>query len=161
MSSNTIDHAKYKVNQNNLDIWYRQPFLWKDTSKRANYKAGMFKFELDNYNKVLAEHGTMEDQKADQWSMLQWYKDVIAVKKQYPANSSVAYYQKGSADNVLEIVVTPRTGTEKPLYIYLNVGVSSSWSPDTSDKDYIGGSKNLTTDDVGSQTYSFRAYRAK
>ena len=161
MSSNTIDHAKYKVNQNNLDIWYRQPFLWKDTSKRANYKAGMFKFELDNYNKVLAEHGTMEDQKADQWSMLQWYKDVIAVKKQYPANSSVAYYQKGSADNVLEIVVTPRTGTEKPLYIYLNVGVSSSWSPDTSDKDYIGGSKNLTTDDVGSQAYSFRAYRAK
>ena len=157
MSSNTNDHGKYKVNQNNIDIWYRQPFLWKDTSKRADYKSGMFKFELDSYNKTVK---SMEDQKADQWSMLQWYKDIIAIKKQFPTNADVHYYSKGSG-NVLEVVASPRTGTEKTIYVYINIGVDSSWPVEgLSDKTYFGGSKNSTSDDVGGTPFSVRAYRA-
>lgn len=162
MTSNTDQHSKYNVYSNNIDIWYRQPFLWKDTAKRANYKAGMFSFELDEHNKNLA---SMEDQKNDQWSMYTWYKDLIAIKNQFPKNAGVGFYSKGANNNVLEIVAGPRSGNEdrdgKTVYVYINVGNTGDYSPDTSDKDFIGGSKNSTSDNVGSQPYSVRAYKKK
>jgi len=161
MSSNTVDHAKYNVNQNNIDIWYRQPFLWKDTSKRANYKAGMFTFELDSYNKTLP---SMEDQKNDQWSMLQWYKDVIEIKKAFPKNARVDFYAKGDSDNVLEVVASPREShsEDKTIYAYINVGAAGDFTPVNIDVDkvFFKGTKNSDSDNVGSRPYSVRAYRA-
>ena len=118
MSSNTDQHiGKYK-NANCEDIWYRQPFLWKDTSIRANYKSGQYKFELDSYNATLDD---LETQIADANSMYSWYKDLIKIKKMYPKGAKLSF--SGSSSNVLVMHVY---GGNTNLVIYINVGTSDS-----------------------------------
>ena len=114
MSSNTDTHVATYGSKNCEDIWYRQPFLWKDTSKRANYKSGQYLFELDEYNKTLK---SVEDQISDSGSMYNWYKDLIEIKKQYPKGAKLEY--KNSSGNVLGLHVY---GQGKELWIYINTG---------------------------------------
>lgn len=137
MSSNTIDHAKYKVEKNNIDIWYRQPFLWKDTSIRPDYKAGMFKFELDNYNKTVKP---MEDQTGEN-DMLHWYKELIKIKKEYPRDAKVTFTW---GTNVLVIKAEGRSGDTKKVCAYINVGnLAGDYS--TNPGDLIGGTTPITS----------------
>ena len=118
MSSNTDQHiAKYE-NENCEDIWYRQPFLWKENQGRTKYKAGRYAFELDSYNKTLPD---VDAQIADTGSMYNWYKDLIEIKKQYPKGAKLEY--KYSSDNVLGLHVY---GQGKELWIYINTGRSQS-----------------------------------
>ena len=119
MSSNTDQHISKYGNPNCEDIWYRQPFLWKDTTKRANYKSGQYVFELDSYNKTLAN---MEDQKADANSMYSWYKDLIEIKKMYPKGAKLEYHSS-SSNNVMVLKVT---GGDVALVIYINVGTGTN-----------------------------------
>ena len=121
MSSNTDQHiAKYK-NENCEDIWYRQPFLWQDTTKRPDYKSGQYKFELDGYNKTLK---SMEEQKADKNSMYNWYKALNQLKHLYPEDARITYIDGG---HVIGIKVDDNKGDCK-LVIYINTGKqNSSW----------------------------------
>ena len=125
MSSNTDQHNDDdhypQIGENNIDIWYRQPFLWDDTSVRPNYKAGQFRFELDSYNQGLAQNATVNKQKANPNSMYNWYKDLIEIKKQYPKGAKLEY--KYSSGNVLGLHVY---GQGKELWIYINTGRDQS-----------------------------------
>ena len=119
MSSNTDQHKTMYGSENCEDIWYRQPFLWQDTSKRANYKAGQYVFELDSYNKTLP---SMEEQKADANSMYNWYKGLIEIKKMYPKAAKLEFHSY-SSNNVMVLKVT---GEGKSLVIFINIGTSTA-----------------------------------
>ena len=122
MSSNTDEHEAKYTYENNIDIWYRQPFLWKDTAIRPNYKSGQYLFELDGYNKTLP---TYEDQKATNGSMYKYYQALTKLKGLYPSGHYITYHEY-SSKNVLVIVVrskNPMAG--KPLVIYINTGLTS------------------------------------
>ena len=119
MSSNTYKHIEMYGSENNEDIWYRQPFLWQDTTIRPHYKHGQYVFELDDYNKTLP---TMEEQKQDANSMLSWYKALAQIKKLYPANATVTY-SPNSGTNVLVIKVT---GNGKTMGIWINTGLNTN-----------------------------------
>ena len=116
MSSNTDTHVATYGSKNCEDIWYRQPFLWAETSQRANYKSGQYKFELDSYNSTLKN---VDQQKADANSMYKWYKDLIEIKKQYPKGAKLEF--KNSSGNVLGLRVY---GQGQELWIYINTGRS-------------------------------------
>ena len=120
MSSNTDKHVEKYGSENCEDIWYRQPFLWQDTTQRPNYKSGQYVFELDSYNKTLE---TMEQQKANQNSMFNWYKDLCEIKHMYPNDARIAY--ANSSSNVMEIKVYSASGL-LTLTIYINTGLSDS-----------------------------------
>ena len=130
MSSNTDQHIpKYKY-ENNIDIWYRQPYLWNDAGLRPNYKAGEFVFELDSYNESLLNGGqSYESQKSNASSMYSFYKAITEVKSRFPGSHKIQY--SGSSNDVLVIKVTGKTrtgvtGEGRSMVIYINVGRTSS-----------------------------------
>ena len=118
MSSNTDQHIAKYTYENNLDIWYRQPYLWKDSAKRPNYKSGQFVFELDSYNS--SKVADYETQKTDAGSMYSYYKALCEIKHLYPKAHKVEFCN--SSNNVLVMKVT---GKGKSLVVYINVGTGT------------------------------------
>ena len=164
MSSNTNTHVSTYGSENCEDIWYRQPFLWKDTSMRANYKSGQYKFELDDYNTKLAQNACMEDQKTDANSMLNWYKDLIAIKKLYPKGAKLEYHSS-SSNNVMVLKVT---GENRTLVIYINIGTSDSsylMNPDTvasgstTNVKTMGSAPSAKGDNIGGAKWSISVFQ--
>ena len=156
MSSNTNEHSKYKVGDNNIDIWYRQPFKWTDTKLRPNYKAGMFSFEYDSYNKNTLKD--LDAQKADNASMYKWYKDVIAIKRQYPANANV-WFENG--DSVLIVNVKARDNSGKAIKIFINVGKSGDYLINLPGWHNIGATYGAPTTNganIGTTQYAVTAF---
>ena len=161
MSSNTNTHVATYGSENSMDIWYRQPFLWSDTSKRANYKAGAYTFELDSYNKTLAN---AEAQQRDNNSMYNWYKNLIDIKSQYGKNSKIEFHSS-SSNNVMVIKVTgPQT-----LVIYINIGTSTAnftMNPDdvagatTTLYKAMGGAPTDKNGNIGGQKWSIAVFKA-
>ena len=156
MSSNTDSHIATYGSKNCEDIWYRQPFLWGDTTKRANYKSGQYKFELDSYNSTLKN---VEQQKADNNSMYKWYKDLIEIKKQYPKGAKLEY--KYSSGNVLGLHVY---GQGKELWIYINTGRDqSSYLMDPgagfTNIKAMGGAPTNLGGDIGAVKWSVSAFK--
>lgn len=126
MSSNTKTHVGTYGNENSIDIWYRQPFLWNDMSKRPNYKAGQYRFELDNYNLQLSNSNkgiTYSDGNVSTTNeMYQWYKDIIEIKKMYPKGAHIVY--DNCSTNVMKINVSGENG--KNMVVFIHVGVQNS-----------------------------------
>lgn len=118
MSSNTNMHISKYGNENCEDIWYRQPFLWTDTSIRPNFKSGQYKFELDSYNSTLA---TVDQQKSDANSMLNFYKGINEVKAAYPKGAKCEF-NSSSGQNVLIMDITGQGPTYR---IFINTGCNS------------------------------------
>ena len=165
MSSNTDTHKSTYGSENCEDIWYRQPFLWKDTSIRANYKSGQYKFELDSYNKTLPD---VDAQKADNNSMYNWYKALIEIKKLYPAGAKLEFHE-WSSNNVLVLKVSDASGNAK-MAIYINVGLgdaSYQMNPDAllggsaTNVKTIGGAPTgkLEAGDIGKVQWSVSAFK--
>ena len=161
MSSNTYQHKDMYGSENCEDIWYRQPFLWKDTSMRANYKAGQYVFELDDYNKTVK---SMEDQATEDGSMLKWYKDLIQIKKMYPKGAKLEYHNS-SSNNVMVLKVT---GGNDALVIYINIGTSNNsylMNPDavinasTTNVYTMGGAPNSKGGDIGDASWSISVFK--
>ena len=159
MSSNTNQHIAKYGNENCEDIWYRQPFLWKDTTIRPDYKSGQYKFELDSYNKTLL---SMEDQKGKSDSMYNWYKDLIEIKHMYPADARIEF--EGST-NVLVIRVKDSYGNLK-LTIYINTGYNNSeyamnpnnFQPMTAVKT-MGGAPANAGGNIGATKFSIAVFK--
>lgn len=130
MSSNTDTHIAKYGNENSMDIWYRQPMMWNDSSVRPNYIANGYKFEYDSYNLSLASQGkgiVYKDGKVSSTNeMYAYYKALCALKALFPDNAQLNYQtgDGGSTDNVLIINVWGENG--KPLKIYINTGYSSN-----------------------------------
>ena len=164
MSSNTNTHVEKYGSENCEDIWYRQPFLWKDTSMRANYKSGQYKFELDDYNTKLAQNACMEDQKTDANSMLNWYKGLIEIKKMYPKGAKLEYHSS-SSQNVMVLKVT---GENTTLVIYINVGTGDANYQMNPDAVANGSTTNVKTmnttlsgkgDNIGGAKWSISVFK--
>ncbi len=161
MSSNTNTHVDTYGSENCEDIWYRQPFLWQDTSIRANYKSGQYKFELDSYNRTLP---SMEEQKADPNSMFNWYKGLNEIKHMYPKDARIEYLDGG---HVIGIKVMNAQGACK-LVIFINTGTGSStyaMNPDyfagaeTTFVKSMGGAPTVKGGDIGVTPYSIAVFR--
>ena len=163
MSSNTDQHVSKYGNKNSEDIWYRQPYLWKDTANRTNYKAGKYLFELDSYNKTLENY---EAQKANPNSMYNWYKALNELKNKYPASHKIEYLKTYTSNNVLAIKVT---GIGKPLAIFINIGSATEYQMNPGEilgSEYdnvlaIGGAPSTGGGDIGNVPYSVSAFIAK
>ena len=165
MSSNTNLHIPKYEHENCEDIWYRQPFLWHEDDLehptiRTHYKSGQYIFELDDYNKTLDD---VDAQIADPSSMYNWYKDLIAIKKQYPKGAKLEYHS-WSSNNVLVLKVT---GQDKALVIYINIGTSNaSYSMEadsllSADTHNIGATYQAPTEkhaDIGAAQWSVSAF---
>lgn len=163
MSSNTNKHIEKYGSENSQDIWYRQPFLWDDTSIRANYKSGQYTFELDDYNKTLK---SMEKQKEDASSMLNWYKQIIEIKKMYPDDARIIF-ESSSSNNVMVIRVNDASNNCK-LVIYINIGTSTNsylMNPDyvagtnTTFAKSVGNSITNKGEDIGANKFSVTAFK--
>ena len=156
MSSNTDQHIAKYGNENSEDIWYRQPFLWKDTTKRPNFTAGQYKFELDSYNQTVA---SVEDQVADASSMYNWYKAVNEVKRMYPTGAKYTF-NSSSSNDVLIMDIQDQNGSDK-FRIFINIGKEGanygvqSMSNGYSFVKAIGGASK---DDI-SKAYSILVYQ--
>ena len=158
MSSNTDQHVSMYGSENCEDIWYRQPFLWKDTSIRADYKSGAYKFELDSYNKTLAD---AETQKADPNSMYNWYKDLIAIKKLYPKGAKLNF-DNSSGGTVL--VLDVYGSNNESLKIYINVGIGTGsylMNPGSgySNVKTMGGAPSNAGGDIGAVKWSVSVFK--
>lgn len=158
MSSNTDKHVSMYGSENCEDIWYRQPFLWQDTSVRADFKSGAYKFELDDYNKTLAN---AEAQKADANSMYNWYKDLIAIKKLYPKGAKLNF-DNSSGGTVL--VLDVYGSNNESLKIYINVGIGTSSYLMNPGSGYtnvktMGGAPNNIGGDIGGVQWSISVFK--
>ena len=135
MSSNTYQHIEKYGSENNMDIWYRQPFLWKEKSARTGYKANQYKFELDAHNRHLLNNDEGIDTKVtvdenDPGKIVSstpvktlstfypYYKVLTTIKKAYPVDAKIEF--KYSSKNVLRIDVKGQNSRE--LVIFLNNG---------------------------------------
>ena len=161
MSSNTDTHKATYGSENCEDIWYRQPFLWDDTTTRANYKSGAYKFELDSYNQTLK---SAEAQQADANSMYNWYKSLIEIKKMYPTAAKLEFHSS-SSNNVLVLKVT---GQGTTLVIYINVGTGTNnylMNPDdvaggsTHNVKTLGGAPDNKGGDIGAKAWSLSVFK--
>ena len=157
MSSNTDQHVTMYGSENCEDIWYRQPFLWQDTKVRADYKSGAYKFELDSYNKTLAN---AETQKADANSMYNWYKDLIAIKKMYPKGAKLSF-DNSSGGTVLVLNVWGEGAT---LKIYINVGIGTGsylMNPGEgfSNVKTMGGAPSNAGGDIGASKWAISVFK--
>ena len=98
MSGNTKDAVEdshgevYIDNGNNVDRWYRQPMRWataKGVDGTVNYTFGGIEVLWDNYNQTLP---TVDQQKADSGTMLNYFKVLCSVKNNdaYPTYGFVS-----------------------------------------------------------------------
>ena len=158
MSSNTDTHKATYGSENCEDIWYRQPFKWADSTKRANYKSGQYKFEFDSYNAGLKD---VDQQKAASDSMYNWYKDLIAIKKMYPKAAKLSF-DNSSGGTVLVLNVWGEGSTA--LKIYINVGLSTSeyqMNPGQgfSNVKTMGGAPNNAGGNIGGVKWSISVFK--
>ena len=148
-------HEEKYGSENCEDIWYRQPFLWKDTNNRADYKSGRYKFELDNYNATLK---TVEDQIADNSSMYNWYKQLIEIKKLYPKGAKLDF---NGSNNVLTLHVY---GEGNELMIYINTGKDQGQYLMNPGQGYtnvytMGGAPSNAGGDIGAVKWSVSVFK--
>ena len=170
MSSNTEQHVKMYGSENSIDIWYRQPYLWDNTTLRPAYKAGQYyfgdkgegdKYGYDSYNLTIKNYA---QQKEDASSMYNWYKALASLKNQYPYGHKIQYVACGN--NVLVIKVVGQNVSDKSIVVYINTGGTQSY--DMRPGDFIGSSySNIfhlnigeSEMDVGSKNLAISAFRA-
>ena len=126
MTSNTNKHIAKYGNENSMDIWYRQPFLWADKKSRSNYKFGQYSFEFDDHNKHLVNNGEgiNYDPTTGKFTtlntMYDYFKGLCYIKSLYPKNAKITF--KYCSFNVMRIDVAGE-GTRE-LVIFLNCGRS-------------------------------------
>lgn len=181
MSSNIEQHIDMYGSENSIDVWYRQPYLWSDTTKRPHYKAGQLCFGdvhgeksqyatkdpygYDSYNLTVANY---ESQKSDPDSIYSWYKELAAIKNKYPVGHHIEYHGFTSS-NVLVIKVT---GIGKSVCVFINTGNNTSdylinpgeiLGGEYENIGALGGAPTTTIggENMGDKPYSVTAYRLK
>ncbi len=128
MSGNTDQHETLYGNENNLDMWYRQPFKWGDDTE-TSYSFNGYQVEYDSYNETLKSAADQASSSTD-GDMLDFYKELTAIKKLYGANATYVGQDFNSCVDVYHFTVESDNGT---FAIYINVGTNNvAASVDTS-----------------------------
>ncbi|MCF0108391.1 MAG: hypothetical protein HUJ59_05280, partial [Bacilli bacterium] len=162
MTSNTEKHIEKYGNENCLDIWYRQPFLWNDLTKRPHYKSGQYDFELDSHNKSISNNGEgityVEGKVTTTNEFYSWYKALIEIKNKYPKGAKVEYKNCG-----INVLVMHVTGSGSELYIYINMGMNTNqylMNPGSGFTNIatLNGAPTNAGGDIGAKKYSVSAF---
>ena len=168
MSSNVDQHIALYDNENCVDTWYRQPFMWqgeKGNEVRPHYVNGKYQFNsdsYDSYNKSLfdAQKGIKLEANGSFSStndMYEFYKGITAIKKLYPEAAKVTYDSGLTNNNVVVINVSGTNG--KPLRIFVNTGNEpGSYGIDEGGKTLVGH-VNCGTSASDFPSYSVKAYQ--
>jgi len=171
MSSNVDQHINIYGNENCEDTWYRQPFVWQGAEGnkvRPHYVNGKYQFNSDSYdtyNKSILSDGKGVTLNSDNSfscnnEIYNFYKEVIKIKKLYPAGASVSYADGG---HVITLNVT--AANAKDLKIFINLGYTNSgWEINLPNGEYtkvaeVGCSGIDNYSDFGSCRYSVVAFR--
>lgn len=115
MSGNSDQHKTMYGNDNNIDLWYRQPFKWGDDTT-TDYTFGQYTVEWDSYNKNL-DSANQQEIKDD--SMLNFYKSLTQIKKLYGNNATYQGHSFSGNNDIYHFSVTSSNGT---FYVYINTG---------------------------------------
>lgn len=137
MSSNTDKHYSLYGNENNEDLWYRQPFKWKTTSIIPNYSFNTYKVEWDDYNKTKVKD--METQKTTDGSMLKYYMGLTKIKAVLKSSNTytsvagsgnVAMWKVGSYTVCVNTGSTNASvpGGSNNMVVYASSGYSTSYT---------------------------------
>lgn len=118
MSSNTDKHKELYTYDNNLDLWYRQPYKWSNEDIITDYRFGGYQVEWDSHNKNLK---TLEEQKANpnDGDMYDIYKQLITIKNMYGKNATYYGQYLNANTAVYYFKVTSDTGN---FEIYIHTG---------------------------------------
>ncbi len=142
MSSNIETHIDKYGNENCLDTWYRQPFMWQakstlgaDVKKeiekvRPSFVNGKYQFNSENYdsyNSTLftANKGVILDENKNftvNNEIYDFYKELIELKKMYP-DAAVASYQNGNQIMIINVWSDEAPGDA--FKIYINLGINN------------------------------------
>ncbi|MBQ0009414.1 MAG: hypothetical protein KBS97_04005 [Firmicutes bacterium] len=147
MSSNTNKHISLYHNENSMDIWYRQPMLWKDNTARPHFKAGQYTFEYDSNNSAMlydkdwgvemrpeldGEGNVSKYNVVTNNPMYDFYKKLIQIKNAYPKNAQVNF--EYSSSNVL-VITAYSNDSNRVVRSFINIGKN--------DNEYIIGGANI------------------
>ena len=111
LTENKLDH------ENHIDRYYRQPMKWAEEAERPfiTISKGIDN-SYDSYNATLKD---VTQQENDSSSMLNFYKEICAVKARadFPINGTYTGYEFNNAPSVLHYQITGPEGTVK-VYIH-------------------------------------------
>lgn len=120
MSGNTNKHIEMYGNENNEDLWYRQPFKWGDDTT-TDYSFNSYDVEWDSYNSTIksAKEQSASDTDND---MLDFFKQLTTIKKMYGKNAKFNGYEFNDCADIYHFVVTSNNGS---FAVYINTGKSN------------------------------------
>ena len=118
MSSNTDQHINLYENENNIDLWYRQPFKWGDESITVDYAFNGYQVEWDSYNTSIKSLKEQQENSNDN-DMLDFVKQLSQIKSLYGSNATYQGYDFNDCQDVYYFVVNSSNGT---FDVYINVG---------------------------------------
>ena len=124
MSSNTDKHIELYKYENNVDLWYRQPYKWSNESVITDYEFNGYKVEWDSHNASIKSY---EEQNANpnDGDMLDVYKQLIAIKNNYGKNATYKGYYMNDHLDVYHFVVDSDNGS---YGVFINTGNKHSKS---------------------------------
>lgn len=130
MSSNTEMHEPLYTYENNIDLWYRQPYKWGDESYTTDYQFNGYKVEWDSYNKNIKSLAEQKE-KDDDGDMYDVYKQLIAIKNKYGKNAKYTGVYLNSNLSVYHFKVTSDAGNFE-IYIHTGNNNKNNFSVNTS-----------------------------
>ena len=144
MSGNTNTHVDTYGNENNKDLWYRQPFKWGDNSITPSFKFNAYTIEMDDHNKNVLK--SLNEQKASTTDndVFDVYQQLVTIKKTF--GKFVSYQGIETKDNTDMLVykLTYDTGT---YTIMINCGLNNkpySYSSASSTVYCLNGATNTS-----------------
>ncbi len=121
MSSNTDTHIALYDNENNMDIWYRQPFKWGDDTE-TDVTFNIYEITYDSYNENLRSEIEQSQSDTD-GDMLDIYKQLIQIKNEFGEVESYQGYYTNDNTDILRYDLTCENGVFR---IYINSGLNNT-----------------------------------
>lgn len=120
MSGNTNTHVATYGNENNIDLWYRQPFKWGDNTE-TDYTFNSYEVTYDDYNQTL-KSAAQQAENANDGDMLDFYKELIEIKTSFGQVKKYTGYYTNDNTDILRYDLECSNGTFR---IYINCGANN------------------------------------
>ena len=144
MSSNTDQHKPLYTYENNIDLWYRQPYKWGNDEITTDYQFNGYKVEWDSYNTTIKSLAQQKE-KDDDGDIYDVYKQLIAIKNLYGKNAKYTGEYNNSNTSVYKFIVKTDTGNFEVL-IHTGNNNSNNLSVSTSGQYwFINNGNNKTS----------------
>ncbi|MGM9873709.1 MAG: alpha-amylase family glycosyl hydrolase [Bacilli bacterium] len=144
MSGNTNSHVEKYGNENNKDLWYRQPFKWGDETITPSYKFNSYTIEMDSHNKNVLKSVAEQKLSSTDNDVFDVYQKLIEIKKTFGKFVSYEGVQTPSNTDMLIYTLTYDSGA---YTIMINCGLngnSYSYSTTSSTVYTLNGATNTS-----------------